>query len=116
MRPLPMPCSMPPRSACGTCRSGSRSCADNDSTTVAAKISYGRSAVLNLSEADPMLRKFPALLLLLSAGATQAAEHFDGTTWWNTVKVLADDKFEGRETGSEGERQAQAYIVGRLKA
>jgi Zn-dependent M28 family amino/carboxypeptidase len=63
-----------------------------------------------------MLRKFSAALLLLLAGATQAAEHFDGTTWWNTVKVLADDKFEGRDTGSEGERQAQAYIVGRLKA
>jgi hypothetical protein len=63
-----------------------------------------------------MLRKFSAALLLLLAGATQAAEHFDGTTWWNTVKVLADDKFEGRDTGSEGEHQAQAYIVGRLKA
>src|ERR1700733_4109793 len=63
-----------------------------------------------------MLRKLSALLLVLSTGATPAAEHFDGTTWWNTVKVLADDKFEGRDTGSEGERQAQAYIVGRLKA
>ena len=63
-----------------------------------------------------MLRKFSAALLLLSAGAAQAAEHFDGTTWWNTVKVLADDNFEGRDPGSEGERQAQAYIVSRLKA
>jgi Zn-dependent M28 family amino/carboxypeptidase len=63
-----------------------------------------------------MLRKFSAALLLSLAGAAQAAEHFDGTSWWNTVKVLADDKFEGRDTGSDGERQAQAYIVGRLKA
>jgi Zn-dependent M28 family amino/carboxypeptidase len=32
------------------------------------------------------------------------------------VTVLADDKFEGRDTGSSGERAAQAYIVQQLKA
>jgi Zn-dependent M28 family amino/carboxypeptidase len=57
----------------------------------------------------------PALLLVLTCAA-QAADHFDGKTWWDTVKVLADDKFEGRDTGSSGERQAQAYIVQRLKS
>jgi Zn-dependent M28 family amino/carboxypeptidase len=56
------------------------------------------------------------LPLLFLACAAQAAEHFDGTSWWNTVKVLADDKFEGRDTGSAGERQAQAYIVRQLKS
>jgi Zn-dependent M28 family amino/carboxypeptidase len=60
-------------------------------------------------------RLLPTLLLFLAYGA-EAAEHFDGKTWWGTVKVLADDKFEGRDTGSAGERQAQAYIVQRLKA
>ena len=34
----------------------------------------------------------------------------------DTVKVLADDKFEGRDTGSAGERLAQEYIVEQLKA
>jgi Zn-dependent M28 family amino/carboxypeptidase len=63
-----------------------------------------------------MLRKLSGSLLLVLACAAQAAEHFDGKTWWDTVKVLADDKFEGRDTGSTGERQAQAYIVQRLKA
>jgi len=34
---------------------------------------------------------------------------------WDTVKVISDDKYEGRDTGSKGERQAQEYIVGKLK-
>jgi Zn-dependent M28 family amino/carboxypeptidase len=62
------------------------------------------------------MRKIALLVLAFSACAAQAAEHFDGQSWWNTVKVLADDEFEGRETGSTGEKQAQAYIVRRLKA
>ena len=63
-----------------------------------------------------MYRKLLAPLSLVLASAAQSAEHFDGKTWWETVKVLADDKFEGRDTGSTGERQAQAYIVEQLKA
>jgi Zn-dependent M28 family amino/carboxypeptidase len=63
-----------------------------------------------------MLRKSLALSLLAAACATQAAEHFDGKTWWDTVKVISDDKYEGRDTGSKGERQAQEYIVSKLQA
>ena len=62
-----------------------------------------------------MSRSFLAPLFLVLASAAQSAEHFDGKTWWHTVSVLADDKFEGRDTGSAGERQAQAYIVEQLK-
>ena len=40
--------------------------------------------------------------------------HFDGKTWWEHIKVLADDRMEGRETGSEGLRKAEAYIVEHL--
>ena len=40
---------------------------------------------------------------------------FDGKTWWDYVKVLADDKMEGRETGSEGLKRAEAYVVEQLK-
>jgi hypothetical protein len=58
-----------------------------------------------------MLSKFWTLLLLIPACTAQAAEHFDGKTWWGTVKVLADDKFEGRDTGSPGERQAQGSFA-----
>ncbi len=41
--------------------------------------------------------------------------NFDGQSWWNYVKVLADDNMEGRETGSEGLRKAAAYIVEQLQ-
>jgi Zn-dependent M28 family amino/carboxypeptidase len=63
-----------------------------------------------------MSRRSPALLLIIVACTAQAAEHFDGKTWWDTVKEISDDKYEGRDTGSKGEHQAQEFIVGRLKA
>jgi Zn-dependent M28 family amino/carboxypeptidase len=63
-----------------------------------------------------MSHKSLALLLLIAGNTVQAAQHFDGSTWWDTVKVISDDKFEGRDTGSQGERQAQAYIVDKLEA
>jgi Zn-dependent M28 family amino/carboxypeptidase len=50
------------------------------------------------------------------ACTAQAAEHFDGKSWWETVKEISNDKYEGRDTGSKGEHQAQEYMVGRLKA
>ena len=56
------------------------------------------------------------LLAVLPAHAQQAApDHFDGKTWWDHVKVLADDNLEGRETGSAGLRKAEAYVVDQLK-
>lgn len=57
------------------------------------------------------------LILACVAVAQQpAASHFDGQSWWNYVKVLADDNMEGRETGSAGLRKAEAYIVEQLKS
>src|SRR5436305_2267248 len=50
----------------------------------------------------------------LFAAAPPAATHFDGKTWWKHVQVLADDKMEGRDTGSPGLRKAEAYIVDQL--
>jgi Zn-dependent M28 family amino/carboxypeptidase len=59
-----------------------------------------------------------AAVALLLAGASDAQPgaqaHFDGSTWWSHVKVLADDALEGRETGSEGLRKAEAYVVEQL--
>jgi Zn-dependent M28 family amino/carboxypeptidase len=40
---------------------------------------------------------------------------FDGTSWWNYVKILAADNMEGRETGSPGLHKAQKYVVQQLK-
>ncbi len=67
----------------------------------------------------PRFKFLPALSLLLFVmlGFSQTpAAHFDGKTWWDHVKVLADDKMEGRETGSGGLRKAEAYVVEQLKA
>ena len=55
-----------------------------------------------------------SLLVVFSASAQTA--QFDGQTWWNHIKVLADDKLEGRDTGSRGEREAQKYAIEQLKS
>jgi Zn-dependent M28 family amino/carboxypeptidase len=48
--------------------------------------------------------------------ATSARDtSFNGTSWWNYVKILAADNMEGRETGSPGLRKAQEYVVEQLK-
>jgi Zn-dependent M28 family amino/carboxypeptidase len=65
--------------------------------------------------------KFKASNLLLVfvlaiSAAAQTTAHFDGQTWWNHIKVLADDKLEGRDTGSRGEWEAQKYAVEQLKS
>lgn len=60
----------------------------------------------------------PAMLLLATAvvsAQTQPKLMFDGKTWWDHVKVIADDSMEGRETGSTGLRKAEAYAVEQLK-
>jgi Zn-dependent M28 family amino/carboxypeptidase len=57
-------------------------------------------------------------VLLLAASAlcqTSSPAHFDGKTWWDYVKVLADDNMDGRDTGSAGLQRAEAYIVDQLK-
>jgi Zn-dependent M28 family amino/carboxypeptidase len=60
---------------------------------------------------------FCALLMVLTitVQAQQSEQIFDGKTWWGYVKVLADDNMEGRETGSDSLRRAQAYVVERFK-
>jgi Zn-dependent M28 family amino/carboxypeptidase len=57
----------------------------------------------------------PLFLATISYSA-DAPRYFDGKSWWEHVKVLADDKMEGRDTGSEGLRKAEAYLVDQLKS
>ncbi len=60
-----------------------------------------------------------AAALGLSAAAQTASDSsgktFDGKSWWEHVKFLADDKLEGRDTGSRGEHEAEKYAVEELK-
>src|SRR6266852_1996181 len=58
---------------------------------------------------------FFALAAVSSAQQNSPATHFDGNSWWAHVKFLADDSLEGRDTGSEGLRKAQAYAVEQLQ-
>src|SRR5215470_2297498 len=56
-----------------------------------------------------------SVLALPVFAQTPPQSHFDGKSWWEHVKVLADDNMEGRETGSAGLRHAQTYVVDQLK-
>src|ERR1700719_1060576 len=67
-----------------------------------------------------MRKSVCGLLLFTFAAACLAQQnssstHFDGNSWWAHVKFLADDSLEGRNTGSEGLRKAQAYAVDQLQ-
>ncbi|HEX4541852.1 MAG TPA: M28 family metallopeptidase [Candidatus Acidoferrum sp.] len=67
------------------------------------------------------MHKTLSLILFLAMAAASPvqqsapASHFDGNSWWAHVKFLADDSLEGRDTGSEGLRKAQAYAVEQLQ-
>jgi hypothetical protein len=50
------------------------------------------------------------LLLLAPFALLFAAAVPDGERWWSHVRFLADDKLEGRNTGSEGHRVAARYV------
>jgi Zn-dependent M28 family amino/carboxypeptidase len=52
-----------------------------------------------------------AAFALTALAQQSATSHFDGQSWWAHVKFLADDSLEGRDTGSEGLKKAQAYAV-----
>ena len=54
-------------------------------------------------------------LLFAVSAPSQAPTHFDGKTWWDSVKALAADDMQGRETGSKGLEAAEAYVVTQLQ-
>ncbi|MGC9952040.1 MAG: M28 family metallopeptidase [Bryobacteraceae bacterium] len=43
------------------------------------------------------------------------ASMLDGRRWWSYVQYLADDRLEGRDTGSAGHRKAAAYVAGEFE-
>jgi len=56
------------------------------------------------------------LLQLASLSLVRAADYTaEGKAWWSRVQILADDKMEGRNTGSEGYRKAAAYVAGEFE-
>ena len=59
-----------------------------------------------------MKRTLLIATLIVSPTLARAADVPDGSRWWSHVRFLADDKLEGRDTGSEGHRKAAAYVAG----
>jgi Peptidase family M28 len=59
-------------------------------------------------------RLFVALALMVGSlfAVDFAAE---GKQWWAHIQFLADDKLEGRNTGSEGYRKAVTYVAGEFE-
>lgn len=61
----------------------------------------------------------PELALTVVSGTSSSTTpdwHALGRRWWSHVQVLADDKMEGRETGSRGYQRAADYVVERFRA
>lgn len=83
-----------------------------------AVLAYDDRSILALFQpGDPMKRWRMIewlVVVVLSAIASQrasAAGAPDGQRWWSHVAFLADDKLQGRDTGSEGHRQAAEYVA-----
>ena len=50
----------------------------------------------------------------LAAGNPETDWNAAGQHWWAHVQYLADDRLEGRLTGSEGHRKAAGYVAGKF--
>ena len=56
------------------------------------------------------------VVLGLGAAALMAADFVaEGDRWWAHIEFLADDKLQGRETGSDGYREAVEYVAGKME-
>ena len=62
-------------------------------------------------------RLMACLCLFATAAAIAATPDWEalGKRWWAHVQYLADDKWEGRDTGSGGFEMAAAYVVAQFK-
>ncbi len=62
----------------------------------------------------PWIVRIVAIVIVmgsLSLAIASTADSSDGERWWSHVKVLADDRFEGRNTGSAGHLKAAQYVA-----
>src|ERR1700739_3330989 len=58
----------------------------------------------------PIILAFAFTTLLFAADVAQ-----EGARWWSHIQVLADDRMEGRNTGSEGHRRAAQFVAGEFE-
>jgi len=62
-----------------------------------------------------MHRNFPTILLLLILLISSCSEETHSQQLMNDLKELSSDKYEGRKSGSAGNRNAAAYIIKRFE-
>ena len=62
-----------------------------------------------------MKKTLVGLGLAAAAAWCAGGLHPDGSRWWKHVEFLADDKLEGRNTGSEGHRVAANYVAAQFE-
>src|SRR4051794_2845807 len=62
-----------------------------------------------------MIHRAGIALLAALALYGAAVKSDDGKSWWSHIAYLADDKLEGRETGSPGHRKAAEYIAAQFE-
>src|SRR3954453_9657220 len=74
-----------------------------------SQLNFGRDLIIRLATV--------AFLggLVISAGSPQNAAPDTGKRWLAHVQYLADDRLEGRLTGSEGYRKAAQYVADHFK-
>jgi Zn-dependent M28 family amino/carboxypeptidase len=64
-----------------------------------------------------MRHALPVLALIIAGSAVAAdATSPRAKAWWGDIQHIADDRNEGRQTGSAGYRRAAAYVVSRFEA
>ena len=56
-----------------------------------------------------------AVVSLMTVWTVVLLSAADADRWWSHVKFLADDRLEGRDTGSEGHRKAADYVAAEFK-
>ena len=61
------------------------------------------------------IRQSLAIAVGLAAVALAARNPPVAARWWSYIEFLADDKLEGRETGSAGHRKAAEFIAGEFE-
>ncbi|MDQ1472508.1 MAG: hypothetical protein QOJ99_3988 [Bryobacterales bacterium] len=63
------------------------------------------------------MKKTALVFVLFAAASLTAADYVaEGNLWWAHIQFLADDRLEGRNTGSEGYRQAARYVAGKFES
>jgi Zn-dependent M28 family amino/carboxypeptidase len=75
---------------------------------LARSTSCRTSRPVNLTTKGAVIAAAIVSTTLVARGAGEP----DGAHWWSHVAFLADDRLEGRDTGSAGHRKAAEYVAG----